>query len=64
VELEEDILNRAQHEFNLLRIRRTRIMRIYLFRSCALVEGYETMEEVIACGVVVVSAGVVWEVVA
>jgi hypothetical protein len=41
------------HTLDLLCVRRTRIMCIYLLRRCALVEADEPMEEVVACGVVI-----------
>lgn len=50
--------------FNLLRIRHTSEVRVYLFGCCALVEGYESVEEVVAREVVIVAAGKVGEVVA
>jgi hypothetical protein len=48
---------------DLLGIRRTCIMCVYLLCGCALVERDEAVEEVVACGIVVVSTVVVWEVV-
>jgi hypothetical protein len=53
------------HTLDLLCIRRTRIMRIYLLdrRAQALVEVDESMEEVVACGLVVGPSLIVGEVV-
>ncbi len=51
------------HTLDLLCIRRTCIMRVYLLGCSALVEADEPMEEVVACGVVIGSSLVVGEVV-
>ena len=51
------------HTLDFLCSHHTRIMRIYLFRHCAVVEGDELMEEVVACGVVIESSLIVREVV-
>ena len=51
------------HTLDLLCIRRTRIMRIYLLRRRALVEADEPMEEVVACSVIIGSSLIVREVV-
>jgi hypothetical protein len=51
------------HTLDLLCIHRTRIMRIYLFRHRALVEGDEPVDEVVACGVVIGSSLIVREMV-
>ena len=50
--------------FDLLRIRCTRVVRVDLLRRRRLVERHETMQEVVACSVVVVATRVVGEVVA
>lgn len=50
--------------FNLLRIRRARVMRVDLLALGALVERHEPVQEILASRVVVVTAGVVGEVVA
>jgi hypothetical protein len=55
--------NKRAHTLDLLCIRRTRIMRIYLLGCGALVEADEPMEEVVACGVVVGSSLIVGEIV-
>jgi len=51
------------HTLDLLCIRRTRIMRIYVLSRCTLVEVDELTEEVVACGVIVGSSLIVGEVV-
>jgi hypothetical protein len=51
------------HTLDFLRIHRTCIMRIYLFRHRALIEGDEPMDEVVACGVVIGSSLIVREMV-
>ena len=50
--------------FNLIRIRRARIMRVYLLSRRALVKRDEAVQEVVACHVVVVPAHIIREVVA
>ena len=52
------------HTLDLLGIRRASVMRVNLLRRGALVEGDEAVEQVVACCVVVVAAGVIGEVVA
>jgi hypothetical protein len=49
---------------DLLSVRRASVMCVYLLRGCALVERDETVQEVVASGVVVVTAVEIWEVVA
>ena len=53
---------RNEGTFNLLRISRACIMRIYLFGRRALVEADEPVEKVVACGVIACSSLVVREV--
>jgi len=55
--------NNWVHTLNLLRIRGTHIMRMYLLGRCALVEADESMKEVVAGGVVIGTPLVVGEVV-
>jgi len=55
--------NNRVRTLNLLRIRGTRIMRVYLLGRCALVEADESMEEVVAGGVVIGAPLVVGEIV-
>ena len=51
------------HTLDLLCIRRTRIMRIYLLGCGALVEADEPMEKVVACGVVIGTSLIVGEII-
>jgi hypothetical protein len=63
VKLEQDILDCAQNELNLLSVSGTRIVRVNLLGRCALVEAHKAVEEVVARGVIVRAAMVVREVV-
>jgi hypothetical protein len=56
-------INKRAHTLDLLCIRRTRIMRIYLLRRRALVEAAKPMEEVVACGIAIGTFLIVWEVI-
>jgi hypothetical protein len=56
--------NKRTHTSNLIRVSRARIVRIDLLRRRALVETDETLEEILARGVVVGTASVIGEVVA
>jgi hypothetical protein len=49
---------------DLLSVRRTGIMRVYLFCLSALIERHEPVQKVITGSVVVVAASVIWEVIA
>jgi len=64
MELEKDILNSRKYELYLLGISSTSVMRIDLLRSGRLVERDESVQQIVACSVVVVSTVVIREVVA
>ena len=49
--------------FDLLSIRRARIVCVYLLRSSVLVQGHESVQEVVTRGIVVVAARVVGKIV-
>ena len=63
MQLQQNILYRTQHKLYLLRIRRTRIMRINLLRRRILIQRHKPMQQVLARHIIVVPTCVVWEVV-
>jgi len=63
MQLQKDVLNGTQYEFDLLRVRSARIMRVYLLRGRALIERDEAVEEVITRGLVVIPSLIIGEVV-
>jgi hypothetical protein len=54
----------TERTLDLLSICSTSIMCVYLLSRCTLIKGDEAVQEVVACGVVVVATHVVREVVA
>lgn len=61
--LQEDVLDCAQDEFDLLRVRRASVVGVDLLRGCALVQGNKAVQQVIASSVIVVTSRIVGEVV-
>lgn len=59
-----EINNSTRHTFDLLGVGSTGIMSIYLFGGGALVQGYETMQQVVTGSIIVVATSIIGEIVA
>lgn len=55
-------INSTTRTFDLLGIRGAGIMGVYLLGCSTLVEGYETMQQVVTSGIIVITTIVVWEI--
>lgn len=49
--------------FDLLSVRCTSIVCVYLLCCGILIECHETVQQIVACSVVVITAGIVWEII-